>query len=128
MDMMTVNISMPRSLYVEAKKKAKRYHYASVSELVRSSLRWWLSDRDLTVNGFTPEFEAETLASEREPVENDVIWDGKESDLLVYDKNSKKFQIHPEARRVGDSKPRIKRSNKFAGRKIQKESVGYAFR
>lgn len=80
MDMMTINISMPKGLYSEAKKKAKRYHYASISELIRNALRWWLSDEDLTVNGFTPEFEEEVLKAEKEADKENVIeWDGKGS-------------------------------------------------
>lgn len=79
MDTMTINISMPRGLYAEAKKKAKRYHYASVSEVIRNALRWWLSD-NLTVNGFTPEFEEEVLMAEKEADKGNVIvWDGKGS-------------------------------------------------
>ena len=80
MDTMTINISMPKGLYAEAKKKAKRYHYASISELIRNALRWWLSDEDLTVNGFTPEFEAEVLKAEKEADKGNVVeWDGKGS-------------------------------------------------
>lgn len=79
MDSMTINISLPRGLYALAKKQAKRYHYTSVSELIRNALRWWLSD-NLTVNGFTPEFEAEVLKAEKEADKGNVIeWDGKGS-------------------------------------------------
>ncbi len=79
MDTITVNISMPRGLYDQAKKRAKRYHYTGVSELIRDALRWWLDDR-LTRNGFTPEFEEEVLRSEQEAAAGNVVeWDGKGS-------------------------------------------------
>jgi len=33
----------------------------------------------LTRNGFTPEFEEETLKAEKEPLKNDIVWNGKGS-------------------------------------------------
>jgi len=39
MDTMTINISMPKGLYAQAKRRAKKYHYTSVSEVIRDALR-----------------------------------------------------------------------------------------
>lgn len=35
----TINISLPKNLYEEAKKFAVKYNYSSVSELIRDALR-----------------------------------------------------------------------------------------
>jgi len=79
MKSITTNISMPKGLYDEAKKQTKQYHYNSVSELIRDALRWWMSD-NLTVNGFTPEFEREVLKAEKEADKGKVVeWNGKGS-------------------------------------------------
>lgn len=100
MDTITINISMPKGLYAEAKKKAKRYHYASISELMRNALRWWLSDEDLTVNGFTPEFEAEVLEAGKAADRGDVIeWDGKGSFTdFVLREGEKKWGKHAKSK------------------------------
>lgn len=74
----TINISLPESLYKEAKKHQVNYHYSALSELIRDALRWWLNPR-LTRNGFTPEFEQEVLEAAAEPVEDSIEWDGKGS-------------------------------------------------
>ena len=102
-----MNISMPKGLYARAKGQAKKYHYASISELVRDALRWWLSD-NLTVNGFTPEFEEEVLKAAAEPIENRIEWDGKGSftDFVLregkkkYDKNKGKREVLPKLQKV----------------------------
>ncbi|MDP1722310.1 MAG: hypothetical protein Q8L37_03805 [Candidatus Gottesmanbacteria bacterium] len=73
--MMTINISLPKTMYEDAKAYLARRGYSSMSELFRDTLRDWLYPR-LTENGFTPEFEAEVLKSAAEPIENDVEWDG----------------------------------------------------
>lgn len=73
----TINISLPPSLYAEAKKHQKEYHYTSISEMIRDALRWWLNPR-LTRNGFTPEFEKEIIEAEKEADAGSVVeWDGK---------------------------------------------------
>lgn len=73
----TINISLPQSLYEEAKKHQHAYHYGALSELIRDALRWWLNPR-LTRNGFTPEFEREVLRAEKEADAGSVVeWDGK---------------------------------------------------
>ena len=92
MKTMTTNISMPRGLYEQARAQAKKYHYTSVSELIRDALRWWLSD-NLTVNGFTEKFEREVLEAEKEADKGSVIeWDGKGSftEFLVGERGKKK--------------------------------------
>lgn len=118
MDTMTINISMPRGLYVQAKRQAKKYHYASVSEVIRDALRWWLND-NLTRNGFTPEFEEETLKAEKEADAGNVIeWDGKGSFVdFVLREGKKKYDKNPSHRKIL-SKPKrtFKRITRFEGR------------
>lgn len=75
MNTTTINISLPKQMLVDAKKAVKDRQYASISELIRDTLRGVLYPR-LTENGFTPEFEDEILKSAAEPRENDVEWDG----------------------------------------------------
>ncbi len=72
----TINISLPKSMYQDAKRLLARRGYASISELIRDTLRNELYPR-VTENGFTPEFEERVLKASAEPVENDIVWDGK---------------------------------------------------
>ena len=72
----TINISLPRSMYLDAKKMLSKRGYASISELIRDTLRDALYPR-VTENGFTPEFEQQVLESAKEPVEDSIEWDGK---------------------------------------------------
>ena len=89
---------MPKGLYAQAKAQAKKYHYSSVSELIRDALRWWTND-NLTRNGFTPEFEEEVLRREKEPLENDIEWDGKGSFVdFVLSEGKKKYDSIPRQR------------------------------
>lgn len=68
---------MPKGLYVQAKAEAKKYHYTSISELIRDSMRWWMND-NLTRNGFTPQFESMVLRREKNMDKYDTVeWDGK---------------------------------------------------
>jgi Arc/MetJ-type ribon-helix-helix transcriptional regulator len=92
--MMTINISLPKPMYADAKKKVLQKRYASISELVRDGVRKILYP-ELTVNGFTKEFEERVLAAEKEADAGNVIeWNGKESDLAkYYDKNKKNFGL-----------------------------------
>lgn len=92
MNSVTVNISLPKSLYEDAKRLATNRRYASISELVRDAVRRVLYPA-LTENGFTPEFEDEILRRAKESMENDVIWEGKEADLARYAKDSKKSRV-----------------------------------
>jgi len=68
MNTTTVNISLPTSLYADMKKTVSKRRYTSVSELIRN----WLYPRT-TVNGFTPEFENQVIASAKEPRKNDIV-------------------------------------------------------
>lgn len=61
----TVNISLPKQMYEDAKKHLKKRGYASLSEFFRQSLRDVLYPK-VTVNGFTPEFEEEVLKAAAE--------------------------------------------------------------
>lgn len=53
-------------MYDDAKKLLVSKRYTSISELIRDSLRKTLYP-NITVNGFTEEFENEVLAAEKEP-------------------------------------------------------------
>ena len=68
----TVNISLPHDLYEDAKRVIKQRRFASMSELVRDALRRTLYP-EVTVNGFTSEFEEEVLRAEAEPRTNDIV-------------------------------------------------------
>lgn len=70
---MTINISLPKTMYEDAKAYLTRRGYSSVSELVRDALRDELYPT-LTENGFTPEFEEAILQSEAEPRRKDKVW------------------------------------------------------
>lgn len=100
MDMMTINISMPKRLYADAKRIAVKKRYASISELVRDAVRQMVHPIKLTVNGFTPEFEEMVLRAEKEPLENDIVWEGKESDLVKYVENKKGYGLHSKSKRA----------------------------
>lgn len=72
----TINISLPKSLYDEAKKTVAARHYTSVSELVRDALRKTIREEDpneITVNGFTRAFEDEVLEAEKEPLGQNAL-------------------------------------------------------
>lgn len=79
---MTVNISLPKSMYEDAKKALAARGYASVSEFIRNTLREELYPR-LTENGFTPEFEQMVLEAEKEPIRKDRVW-RTEKDINIY--------------------------------------------
>lgn len=95
MDTMTINISLPKPLYADAKRAVAKRRYVSISELVRDAVRRVLYPNPrLTVNGFTKEFEDMVLRREKDPVEDDIVWEGKESDLVKYVKSPKTSRIH----------------------------------
>jgi len=83
----TVNISLPRSLYEDAKKLLVSRGYTSISEVMRDALRH-LVHPHVTENGFTPEFEEEVLRSAAEPVKNDIVLETDE-DIDNYFKHLK---------------------------------------
>lgn len=68
----TINISLPKAMYEDAKKYIKVRKFTSMSELVRNSLRGLLYP-ELTENGFTPEFEEKVLKSAAEPLEKGYV-------------------------------------------------------
>lgn len=74
----TVNISLPKTMYEDAKKMVDWRGYSSLSELIRDSLRDILYP-SVTDNGFTPEFEERVLKASKEPLEKDIVWSGKGS-------------------------------------------------
>ena len=74
----TINISLPKSLYADARKKVSQRGYASISELIRDSLRRHLYEEEITINGFTKAFEDHVLEAEKEPEENDVVLETKQ--------------------------------------------------
>jgi len=78
MNTTTVNISLPTALYADLKKAVGKRRYTSVSELIREAVRSILYPR-VTINGFTPEFEDQVLASAKEPLVKSRKWDGKGS-------------------------------------------------
>lgn len=104
---------MPKGLYTQAKVEAKKFHYNSVSEFIRDATRKLLYPR-LTVNGFTPQFENMVLRSEKSSAKNDIVWGGKESDLVNYVKNPKKHNLHSKSKRVVNIPSRISRGSEFA--------------
>lgn len=65
-------------MYLDLKKMLNRRRYSSISEVIRDFIRGGLYPR-FTENGFTPEFEEEVLRRSREPIKNDIEWDGKGS-------------------------------------------------
>lgn len=89
--MMTVNISLPESLYKDIKKTIKDCGYSSVSELVRDAVRRVLYP-DLTENGFTPEFEEMVLRSAKESVDEKDVWETSEDIDKYFAKFHKKHQ------------------------------------
>lgn len=64
-------------MYADAKKALGKRGYASISELIRDALRDLLYPR-VTVNGFTPEFEARVLGSAAQPRDQDTVLETKE--------------------------------------------------
>src|SRR3989344_6418833 len=72
----TVNISLPKSLYEDAKKAVGKRGFSSFSEFIRDTLREALYGEDknrITENGFPVWFEDKVLEAEREPEENDIV-------------------------------------------------------
>lgn len=87
--MSTINISLPKSMYEDAKKTLKTKGYASISELIRDALRKILYEEDknaITENGFPVWFEDKVLEAEKEPIENDVVLETKQ-DVKNFFKN-----------------------------------------
>lgn len=88
---MTINISLPKNLYEDAKVYLARRGYSSVSELLRDTLRDKLYPR-LTENGFTPEFEESVLRSASLPLEKDKVWKTEKDIDQYFDALRKKLR------------------------------------
>ncbi len=69
----TINISLPKKMYEDAKKVQDSQRYTSISELIRDSLRKTLYE-EITENGFTRKFEDATLESAKEPIDESNVW------------------------------------------------------
>lgn len=78
----TINISLPKQMYEDAKKMLAARRYSSISELIRDALRKHIYE-GLTVNGFTKEFEDEVLRVAAEPDDKDQIFE-TEKDISNY--------------------------------------------
>lgn len=72
-------------MYDDAKKLLVSKRYTSISELIRDSLRKTLYP-NITINGFTEEFENEVLAAENEPRNKNLVWKTEE-DIDKYFRN-----------------------------------------
>lgn len=82
----TTNITFPRDDWKALKIVAMEQGISMaefvrqvVGKSVRHAAGQLVRRQKLTVNGFTPEFEKEVLAAEREPVNQDIVWNGKGS-------------------------------------------------
>ena len=115
--MMTINISMPGKMYVDAKKFMGAGQFGSVSELVRDALRRLLYPK-LTENGFTREFEEEVLRREKQSMENDIVWSGAESDLVKYAKGAKKPELYSGSKKTIGGEARIEGRSEYTGRAV----------
>lgn len=80
--MMTINISLPKKMYEDAKGALASRRYASISELMRDALRKLLYG-DVTENEFTREFEDLVLKAAKEPRRKDQVWETEE-DIDTY--------------------------------------------
>jgi len=78
----TINISLPKDMYNDAKRALIAKRYSSVSELIRDALRKTLYGR-ITQNGFTNEFEDYVLESSRDSEKKDLVFES-EKDLEEY--------------------------------------------
>ena len=87
-------------MYKDVKRAVKTRNYASVSEMIRDSLRETLYNK-LTINGFTPEVEDEILASAASPDDPDV-WETEEDIVRGFAKLRKGIQL----KRAKDKKNR----------------------
>lgn len=101
--MSTINISLPKNMYEDAKKALSTGRYASISELIRDALRKVLYEEEdknaITENGFPVWFEDKVLEAEKEPRENDFTLETDE-DFINYFRDLKK----PPRKRSGIGK------------------------
>lgn len=91
MNSITLNISLPQAMHADAKRMVRAQKYTSVSELIRDAMRK-IMYRNITENGFTKQFEEETLRAATEPIENSIEWNGKGSFVdFVLKEGAKKY-------------------------------------
>jgi len=86
--MSTINISLPNSLYKDAKNTVIKKHYASMSELIRDALRKILYQETVSEEYFSKDFEDEVLRRARKPNDSDIVFETEE-DLRKYFLNLK---------------------------------------
>jgi Arc/MetJ-type ribon-helix-helix transcriptional regulator len=99
MNSITINISMPKGLYIQAKTEAKKYHYSSVSEFIRDATRKLLYP-ELTENGLTKQFESMVLKREKNMDKYDTVeWDGKTPFTKFVLNNPPKKHVKTKVRR-----------------------------
>lgn len=95
--MITVNISLPTSLYKDIKKTIKDRGYSSLSELVRDAVRRVLYP-EITENGFTPEFEEMVLQSAKEPIDKSKTIETEEDLDNWFAELHKKIEVRKHAK------------------------------
>jgi Arc/MetJ-type ribon-helix-helix transcriptional regulator len=79
-DMQTVNISLPVSLYSQAKAYMENTGYASISEVMRQALRKLLRLEELTENGYTKQAEESILKEIKKPTDGLIFKQGEDVD------------------------------------------------
>lgn len=79
-------------MYKDIKRYLPRRGYTSVSELIRNLVRREMYP-EITENGFTREFEERVLKASAEPIEDDIVWDGKGSFTDFVLKHGKKRYV-----------------------------------
>ncbi|OGY10683.1 MAG: hypothetical protein A3H88_01370 [Candidatus Blackburnbacteria bacterium RIFCSPLOWO2_02_FULL_44_9] len=89
--MTTINISLPTNMYKDVKRAVKVGSYASISEMIRDSLRKTLY-KEVTVNGLTPAEEDEILETAATPDDNDEVWETEEDITRGFEKLRKKIK------------------------------------
>jgi Arc/MetJ-type ribon-helix-helix transcriptional regulator len=93
--MTTVTISLPKSIYDDAKKLVKTRPFKSVNDVVQQALTRFIKEEDpntITENGFPVWFEDEVLKSAAEPMENDKTWETEEDTDRYFDELHKKLE------------------------------------
>ena len=86
--MSTINISLPDSLYKDAKNTVSKMHYASMSELIRDALRRIVYSQSPSEEYFSEDFEDKVLRRAKEPYDSDIVFETEE-DLKNYFLNLK---------------------------------------
>ena len=86
--MNTINISLPNSLYKDAKNTVSKMRYASMSELIRDALRRIIYSEVASEKYFSKDFEDEVLRRAKEPYDSDIVFKTEE-DLRNYFLNLK---------------------------------------